>query len=230
MDKLKLANRIKTERNNRNISQKQLAGLTGINNTVLSRMENGEKDISIEKPIKIAKALDVDVGYLLFDCISENLDELTESILKQVNKLSPEKKKLFADIMIVLLENNKLWMNDPKPCNPSQTVNYTEIGKRIRHERLKQGKTQEKLSEDVGVTDNFLSALETGRESMSLDTLFRIAHALKVPVSRLLIKADTSGPNASLCDVVEGLSHASDRQSGILLHLVTLLLDNSDRW
>jgi transcriptional regulator with XRE-family HTH domain len=230
VDKLRLANRIKTERGNRGISQKQLSELTGINNTVLSRIENGKKDISVENLVKIAQVFEVDIGYLLFDYIADNGDALSENILKQVSGLDPPRKKLFTDIMVILLENSRSWTDELTLRKPSQTVNYTEIGKRIRHERRKQGKTQEKLSEDVGVTASFLSALEVGRETTSLDTLFRIAHALNVPMSRLLINADNYEPDKTLYDVLEGLSHTGDRQDGVLLSLIAILVDNSDKW
>jgi len=230
LDRHILAGRIKVERNNRNLSQRQLAELTGINNTVLSRIESAEKDVSLDSLIAIAKALDVDVGYLLFDSVSENADALTKSILSQVSKLGADRKKLFTDIMITLLENNKIWTDDSGLREPLQEVDYSEIGRHIHSERLKQCMTQAKLSEDVGVTDNFISAIENGRETMSLDTLFRIAHALSVPVARLLTHADTGEPNNALCDAVEGLSHVGDRQSQILLNLITVLVDNSEKW
>ena len=53
---------------------------------------------------------------------------------------------------------------------------------------------------------------------------------LSVPVARLLTHADTGEPNNALCDAVEGLSHVGDRQSQILLNLITVLIDNSEKW
>lgn len=72
------------------------------------------------------------------------------------------------------------------------------LGLRIRSIRLAQGMTQEGLSDRMKADDaNFsvesISAIERGRSLPGLDTLYRIATALEVPLAELL-ELDDSAP------------------------------------
>ena len=60
------------------------------------------------------------------------------------------------------------------------------IGLRIKLERTKQNLTQEQLAELADISSSYLSAIERGKQSISLDYTNRIADALKIPVNELL--------------------------------------------
>lgn len=60
------------------------------------------------------------------------------------------------------------------------------IGLRIKLERTKQNLTQEQLAELADISSSYLSAIERGKQSISLDYTNRIAEALKIPVNELL--------------------------------------------
>ncbi len=62
---------------------------------------------------------------------------------------------------------------------------FITIGKRIKEERLKKGLTQENLAELVGVSNNFISYIETGKKKASLNTIAKIADVLEVTLSDL---------------------------------------------
>jgi transcriptional regulator with XRE-family HTH domain len=59
---------------------------------------------------------------------------------------------------------------------------FRKIGGRIKDKREKAGMTQEELSEAVGISQNFLSQMETGRRNPSIGTLNKIATALNSPI------------------------------------------------
>ena len=59
---------------------------------------------------------------------------------------------------------------------------YKKIGSRIKLLREKSGMTQEELSETAGISQNFMSQLETGRRNPSIPTINRIASALNTPI------------------------------------------------
>ncbi len=59
---------------------------------------------------------------------------------------------------------------------------YREIGKRIRDIRTQAGITQEKLAELSGVSSNFISQIERGRNKCSLETISNLSSALNVPL------------------------------------------------
>jgi transcriptional regulator with XRE-family HTH domain len=60
------------------------------------------------------------------------------------------------------------------------------LGKRINHFRMKSGYTQEQLCEYADLSQNFLSQLENGKKNASIDTLFKIAGALKTDPQHFL--------------------------------------------
>lgn len=73
-------------------------------------------------------------------------------------------------------------------------MNKEQIGLRIKLERTKQNLTQEQLAEMADISSSYLSAIERGKQSISLDYTNRIAEALKIPVIDFLThdrKADT---------------------------------------
>ena len=70
----------------------------------------------------------------------------------------------------------------------------TIFGANVRRYRLQRKLTQEQLSEAAGFGVSHCSNIEAGRNSVTLDTLKRIAHALQVTVDALLTEEGDS-PN-----------------------------------
>ena len=57
-------------------------------------------------------------------------------------------------------------------------INYRLIGKHIKEIRQYKGMTQAQLSEEIGISPQFISRIESGIKHPSLDTLINIAAAL----------------------------------------------------
>ncbi len=70
---------------------------------------------------------------------------------------------------------------------PSRNVNAM-LGNRIRELRLKRKMSQEQLAEAADLHRNMIGLLERGRRSPSLETVVKIAEALKVHPKRLFWK------------------------------------------
>lgn len=60
------------------------------------------------------------------------------------------------------------------------------LGARIRSAREAQGYTQTGLAKVIGMQRPDLSAIESGRQNITVSTLYRIADHLGVPASSLL--------------------------------------------
>lgn len=60
-----IGTKIKNERKQENISQEQLALLTGIDRSYLGRIERGEVSVTVEKLAQIAHVLNVDIKNLI---------------------------------------------------------------------------------------------------------------------------------------------------------------------
>lgn len=56
------------------------------------------------------------------------------------------------------------------------------LGARLRALRSERGLTQFGLGKDSGLTATFIGQVERGQKSISLDSLYRVARALKVPL------------------------------------------------
>ena len=68
-------------------------------------------------------------------------------------------------------------------------LNYILLGKRIQTIRKKMGLSQAKLSEIIDKTPTYVSYIESGIKSPSLDTLILIANALGVTTDMLLAES-----------------------------------------
>ena len=60
-----------------------------------------------------------------------------------------------------------------------------KFGQRLREIRLNRRMSQEKFSETIGVSVDFLSLIERGRNAPSFETLDKIARRLRVSVADL---------------------------------------------
>ena len=69
-----------------------------------------------------------------------------------------------------------------------------ELGDRIRARRKELRLSQGDLAERAGVTASFISQVERGVTSPSIDSLFRISKALDVPVFHFLLEPETRSP------------------------------------
>lgn len=71
-----------------------------------------------------------------------------------------------------------------------------EIGDRIRRLRKGKGLTLVEMEERTGINNGNLSKIENGKQSLTYDTILRIAHALGVPPAQLF--DETLGGNTAI--------------------------------
>ncbi len=64
-------------------------------------------------------------------------------------------------------------------------------GQRIRNYRTQQKLSQEKLAELCGCHPTYIGQLERGEKNATLESIEKIASALKIPLSQLFEKIDT---------------------------------------
>jgi len=65
-------------------------------------------------------------------------------------------------------------------------VDYTALGKRIAKRRRELGLTQVQVNETAGLSDKYLSNIETARSIPSIDVLMRICGAISITPDYLL--------------------------------------------
>lgn len=66
-------------------------------------------------------------------------------------------------------------------------LNYVSIGQRIAKRRNQAGLKQNLLAEMIGISNNYLSSIERGKEKPSLEILINICIALQVTPDYLLM-------------------------------------------
>ena len=67
------------------------------------------------------------------------------------------------------------------------TVNYEDVGNKIRERRNFLKVTQENLENDINVSASFISDIENGRRKMSLETMIKISIALKTSLDYFVL-------------------------------------------
>lgn len=85
--------------------------------------------------------------------------------------------------------------------------NRIEIGKRIRNFRINNNLTQAQFAESLNVSTNFISEIETGKKSISQDTLCRICESYHLSADYLLFGKSNQYPSPyTLSEFLSSLS------------------------
>lgn len=95
MDFVEMGKRIKIKRLELKLTQERLAELTNLTDTYIGAIERATSKCSLETIVKIAKALDLDMNYLLFGITAKNIDSIFSNNL---NKLPPDKRDLYIKL------------------------------------------------------------------------------------------------------------------------------------
>jgi transcriptional regulator with XRE-family HTH domain len=66
----------------------------------------------------------------------------------------------------------------------------SQLGQRVRELRLAYRATQEQLAERAGLSYKFIGEIERGKANPTVDTLYRLAKALRVEIHELLLSPD----------------------------------------
>ena len=65
------------------------------------------------------------------------------------------------------------------------------LGRALRRLRLAAGLSQEQLGLEAGVQRNFISLIETGQNQPTITTIFKLATALGMKASELVVEAES---------------------------------------
>ena len=90
-----VAERIKDARKAAGLTQEELGKKIGMTKSGVSKIENATFNIGLETAKKIAKALNVDPGYLIFG----NDEIIREEIIRLYDLLTPEQKDSFLQFL-----------------------------------------------------------------------------------------------------------------------------------
>ena len=118
---------------------------------------------------------------------------------------------------------------DPKAFNRAYLANF---GKRVRKLRETQGITLKQLAQLSGLSDRFIIQVEQGEANPSLETVLRLAPALKTSVTGLLpedAKDQTAVPNGQARKLLQLLEGRSSEQISRISDAVSAFLEPGKR-
>ena len=98
---------IQRERIRKGLTQEQLAELTGISWSAISRFETGKTMLSVERILKITDALEIGVEVVFQDYIKalpDSNDEITKEILVYLGSCSVKEKRYVLEHIKLMLE------------------------------------------------------------------------------------------------------------------------------
>src|SRR5580692_856766 len=85
-----------------------------------------------------------------------------------------------------------------KSAVPATEPLLIRLGERIRDLRAVRGMSRKMLARDAGVSERFLADLESGVGNASILLLNRLAEALAMPLSEILVSGDAARPDLNL--------------------------------
>lgn len=104
MDLSPIGSRIKAARENKKITQEELAALLDMSTTHISVIERGVKPPKLETFVRIANVLGVSSDYLLMDIIDNPADVVAGELSELISKLSQKEKEKALTIIRVMSE------------------------------------------------------------------------------------------------------------------------------
>lgn len=107
------------------------------------------------------------------------------------------------------------------------SVDYIVIGSRIKNKRKEQGKTQEMLAENIGVTVGYISQIERGVTKANLETLSDICIAIKTDLVYLL-NGTVIGENNYENNILLKYSKLSDKKKRLFVDFLDVLVESEE--
>ena len=102
--KKKLGKKIKYYREQKGLTQEELAGLVNLSPTHVSVIERGLKVTKLDTFIAIANALDVSADTLLIDVVTHSVSGVTNELSEMIEKLPKEKQQRIINAVRALVE------------------------------------------------------------------------------------------------------------------------------
>jgi transcriptional regulator with XRE-family HTH domain len=130
-----LGKRIARLREDRGMTQKQLADLAGISVPFLSEVENGKRNVSMGKLLAIADELDTTTDYLARGTHSESRPRTIDKFPPELSNAAEEKGWSYAETK-TLLQVRGLVLERRTPNGVEVPKNYTKQDWMALHQRL----------------------------------------------------------------------------------------------
>ncbi len=119
------------------------------------------------------------------------------------------------------LENMSIYRH-----NIDVIIDYNAIGERIRYIRKRNGYTQEQLALECDLSVPYISQVENGRKSVSLNALLQIADALECTLDSLVFGEEEAKEENGLEHILDNYSLEDRRMLSEMLNMSICFLEN----
>lgn len=106
-------------------------------------------------------------------------------------------------------------------------IQYDILGKRIQLRRRELGIKQQDLAEQLNISNNHMSSIETGRAKPSLEVLLNICEILHVTPDFLLL--DNMHADDISRDIMDGLNLCSSEDRDLTRRFIELLIERNPK-
>lgn len=106
------------------------------------------------------------------------------------------------------------------------SINYEDIGKRIRRERENKNITQEKLAELAGISIQHICNIENSNTKLSLPVLIDIANAMNSNAALFLLGSLENNSISANCIMADLLLDCTKEEKIIIIDTVQSLKDS----
>lgn len=104
-------------------------------------------------------------------------------------------------------------------------MDFSSIGKNIRKYRKQRGLTLEALAEKVGLSTNYVGALERGEKALALKTLISIVDVLDITADMVLCDVIKNGYKVKSSILTDKLGSLSPAEREKFLQMIDIMLD-----
>ena len=104
MDLKAVGQRIKDEREAKNLTQEELAALVNLSSTHVSVIERGLKVTKLDTFVAIANALDVSADELLVDVVAHSVTGVSNRLSDKISSLPMKEQKKIIKVIQALIE------------------------------------------------------------------------------------------------------------------------------
>jgi len=101
---LLVGSRIRALRKDRDLTQADLAGRIGIQQSDLCRMENGEYKVSLETLFRILSVFEMNIAEFFHEDVVGAMKDRDAEVLRQFHRLNPRSQEEILDFMLFKLQ------------------------------------------------------------------------------------------------------------------------------
>lgn len=101
-----IGEKIKRARNDKELTQEEMAEKLDVSVSFISQVESGEKKFNLDRIIQVSKILEKPIDYFV-EGYKHKSNEVIDEIIEILKRMSSKKLKLFLKIIKVIEENDE---------------------------------------------------------------------------------------------------------------------------